>query len=91
MNIHSCYFPRDLVTLNVSEAVAQMCSVKKMFLEISPNSQENTCARASFLIKFQASASIFIKKEALAQVFSREFCKTFKSNFFIEHLWWLLL
>ena len=27
------------------EAVAQMCSVKKMFLEISQNSQENTCAR----------------------------------------------
>ena len=32
-----------------SEAVAQRCSVKKMFLEISQNSQENTCARASFL------------------------------------------
>ena len=28
------------------EAVAQMCSVKKVFLEISQNSQENTCARA---------------------------------------------
>ena len=32
-----------------SEAVAQRCSVKKMFLEISQNSQENPCARASFL------------------------------------------
>ena len=30
------------------EAVAQRCSVKKMFLEISQNSQENTCAKASF-------------------------------------------
>ena len=27
---------------------------KKMFLEISKNSQENTCARVSFLIKLQA-------------------------------------
>ena len=27
------------------------CSVKKVFLEISQNSQENTCARVSFLIK----------------------------------------
>ena len=29
-------------------------SVKKVFLEIAQNSQENTCARASFLIKLQA-------------------------------------
>ena len=27
---------------------------KKVFLEILQNSQENTCARASFLIKLQA-------------------------------------
>ena len=32
------------------EAVAQTCSVKRVFLEISQNSQENTCARVSFLI-----------------------------------------
>ena len=30
------------------------CSVKKMFLEISQNSQEDTCVRVSFLIKLQA-------------------------------------
>ena len=36
------------------EAVVQRCSVKKMFLEISQNSQENNCARVSFLIKLQA-------------------------------------
>ena len=29
-----------------------------MFLEISENSQENSCARASFLIKFQASGFV---------------------------------
>ena len=29
----------------------------------------------------------FIKKEALAQVLSCEFCKIFKSTFFTEHLW----
>ena len=33
----------------------------------------------------------FIKKEALAQVFCREFCEISKNTFFIEHLWWLLL
>ena len=37
--------------LRKTEAVAQRCSVKKVFLEISQNSQENTCARVSFLIK----------------------------------------
>ena len=31
------------------EAVAQMCSVKMVFLEIWQNSLENTCARVSFL------------------------------------------
>ena len=35
-----------------SEAVFRVCSVKKVFLEISQNSQGNTCARDSFLMKF---------------------------------------
>ena len=34
-----------------SEIVAWRCSVKKVFLKISQNSQENTCARVSSLIK----------------------------------------
>ena len=58
-----------------------------MFLEISQNSQENTCARVSFLAK----KSNFIKKETLAQVLSCEFCEISKNTFFTEHLWWLLL
>ena len=33
------------------EAVVQRCSVKKVFLAISQNSQENTCARVSSLKK----------------------------------------
>ena len=37
-----------------TEAVFRRCSVKKLFLKISQNSQKNTCARASFLIKLQA-------------------------------------
>ena len=45
---------------------------KKVFLKISQNSQENTCARVSFLIKLQA----------LAQVFSCEVCEIFKKSFF---------
>ena len=38
------------------EAVVQRCSVKKVLLEVSQNSQESACARASFLIKLQAWA-----------------------------------
>ena len=34
-------------------AVFRRCSVKKVFLNISQNSQESTCARVSFLIKLQ--------------------------------------
>ena len=42
---------------------------KKVFLKIRQNSLENTCARASFLIKLQASGKL-IKKQTLAHVFS---------------------
>ena len=49
--------------------------MKKMVLEILQNSQENTFAWVSFLIKLQA-------KESLAQVFSCEFCEIFKNTFF---------
>ena len=36
-----------------AEAVARRCSVKKLFLEIPQNPQENTRARVSFLIKLR--------------------------------------
>ena len=38
----------------VTEAVVRRCSIKKVFLEIPQNSQENTCAGGSFLITLQA-------------------------------------
>ena len=44
-----------------------------------------------FLIKLQASAYDFIKKDILAQVFSCKCCEFFKNTFFIEHHRWLLL
>ena len=70
-----------------ARAVTRRCSIKQMFLKISQNSQETACARLSFLIKLQAQACNFIKKEALAQVmFSYENCKIFKNIYFIEHL-----
>ena len=41
------------------EAVVHRCSLKKVFLEILQNSQENTCVRVSILIKLQASGGCF--------------------------------
>ena len=50
-------FPTDILpslfTVKEPQGIAQTCFVKKLFLEISPNTQENTCARVSFLIKLQ--------------------------------------
>ena len=37
-----------------SSHVTQKCSVKKVFLKISQNSKENTCARVSLVIELQA-------------------------------------
>ena len=45
-----------------TEVVVWRCSIEKVFLEISQNSQENTCARASFLIKLQALALALAEK-----------------------------
>ena len=50
----------SLIQGPTSEAVVQICSVKKVFLEISQNSQENTCIRVSYLIKLQAGATLTI-------------------------------
>ena len=49
---------RNLMEQQQLEAVARSCSVKKVLLKISQNSQENTCARNSFLIKLQAYAKL---------------------------------
>ena len=35
-------------TVLITEVVVQRCSVKKVFLKISQNLQESTCARASW-------------------------------------------
>ena len=46
-----------------TEAIAQRCSLKKVFLEISQNSLESTCTRVSFLMKLQFKTNNFIKKD----------------------------
>ena len=48
--------------LNTSEGVAQRCSVKKVLLEVSQNSQENTCA---------LSVQLYLKKYSGTGIFLR--------------------
>ena len=67
------------MTSNNVEAATRGVLWKKELLESSQNSEENNCARAQ--------ACNFIKKEALAQVFSCEFCDTSNNTFFREQLW----
>ena len=63
----------------------KMAKRKKVF-KFSQNSQENTYARVSFLIKLQV-----LGKDTLAQAFSCNFCEIFKNTSSYSHLWWLLL
>ena len=64
---------------------------KKMFLEISQNSQENTRARVSFLVKLQARSAALLKKILWHRCFPVNFAKFLRKHFLTEHLWWLLL
>ena len=56
------------------------CSVKKMFLEISQNSQENICVRDSFLIKslwHRCFPVNFTKLHHFCPIHSRFSCKRY--------------
>ena len=67
--------------ISTPEAVVQRCSAKKVLLEISQNSKENTCTRVYFLIKLRL----------WQRCFPVNFVKFLRTLFFIEHLWWLLV
>ena len=52
-------FPGRVFKNKHKKAVAKRCSVKNMFLQILPNSQESTCGRASFL-KRDSRTDVFL-------------------------------
>ena len=64
-----------------AEAVVQRCSAEKLFFEISQNSQENTGARVSILIKFQAWPATLLKKRFWRGCFPVNFAKVLKTPF----------
>ena len=61
----------------ISKAVARRCSVKKVFLKILENLQENSCMGEYV--------------SAQGQMFSCQFCKIFKNTSFCRKLSWLFL
>ena len=60
------------------------CSMKKVFLKLLQNLQENTSARVSFLIKLQAST--LLKMRPWHKCFPVNFAKFLRTLFFIKHL-----
>ena len=63
---------------------------KGVLIETSQNSQENTCARDSFLITILQTATL-LKKSLWHRCFPVNFVKFLRTPFFTEHLRWLLL
>ena len=57
------------VAFVVTETATRYGLWKKLFLEILQNSQKNTCARVSFLMKLQAKPATLLKKDSGTGVF----------------------
>ena len=81
--------PKSTESLNLCKIQRQPLEV---FLKISQNSQENTCARASFLIKLQATLpAVLLKKRLWHRYFPMKIEKFLRTPSSTEHLRWLLL
>ena len=55
--------------------------IKKLFWQISQNSQENTCVGGSFYQRSWSTVWMIIEKEIPARVFSFAFCYFFQNTF----------
>ena len=71
-----CTIYGEGLKLVTAEAVVRRRIVKKMFLKILQNSQENTYVRVSL------GPAALLKKGTLLQAFSCEFSELFKNTFF---------
>ena len=63
-----------------AEAVIRTCSVKKVLLNISQNSQED-----SFKINSKIDLKVNLMTNSRTVMFPCESCETFKNKFFVEH------
>ena len=88
-------FPLFSYLINYSKAVAQRCTVIKMFLEILQNSQENNCVIVSFLIMFCNFIEITLRygcsPENLQHIFRTSFPKNTSGWLLLRILIFILL
>ena len=70
------------VLMSCSKAVDQRCSVKKVFLEFSQNSQEKHLCQSLF-----NKVAGLLKTRIEHRCFPVNFAKFLRTPFFIEHLW----
>ena len=63
------------------------CFIKKVLLKISQNSQENTCARVSFLMNLQVLGLQRYEKRKSGTCVSLWILWYFEEHLFVEHLW----
>ena len=73
--LYRASFPGNFVIF--TEEPPEVFYIKKCSLKILQNLQESTSVKVSFLKKLPQACNF--KKEALAQVFSREFCQIFRT------------
>ena len=62
------------------------CSMKNCVVESFAKFTGKRLCQSLLFNKLQTSDLYLLIKETLAQVFSFEFCKIFKTTFFVEHL-----
>ena len=92
VNLHKHFQPKTTLgelLLIYSEAVVRRCSIKKVFLEISQNSLENTYSRVSFLKSCRplvAAASLLFNNIFLIADFQNLFYITMERNSTIQYL-----
>ena len=83
MNLQFYYKGEENTSAGSSFSVKEVkCSVKKVFLEISQNSQE---------IPVPETPATLLKRRLWHRCFSVNFTKFLRTHFFTEHLWWLRL
>ena len=75
----------------LTDAIARACSVKKVFLEISQNSKENTCQIPFFNKVAGLRPATLLKKRPWHRCFPVNLAKFLRTPFPTEHPRWLLL
>ena len=73
---------------HLPEAATGSVLLEKVLLEMSQNSQENTCGKVSFLIKLQAEATAFDLSRVFSWRFLVYFISTEKWDEKREIPWW---